>query len=414
MIFGGENGETFEVTKCDCDSTWDGVDIFAGVACEHKATSFCTTPTQFSFCVNGGKCQENDVCDCDLPWKGIHCELPVDPRDLPNYYDDSANDFADDGNSLIDCDLKCMNGSVCVQGFQDLGFLHDTVKNVAHLNQPHAEDQFAHCACTDGWIGPSCENKWEVCGDDQHFCIHGSKCIPSINFDRGYSCDCSKADDTIGDNNEVPIFVGDSCQYTDIDICTIGDEYPGQPLYFCVNGGSCNDWVMGDEPDPGCTCSDTFTGPHCEVYVAIGEKRASASESNNVGVIAGAGTLLVLIGVLALVARYARSKLTGKNRGITSSNDGVPDTGTPFSPRRRRKAGFGGSPNQKSSVSVTDEPSSSRDADVDPIAPRRVDENDGVMNNRIENEVVPYGDSLILVENISLDDGSKLQGSHFV
>jgi hypothetical protein len=412
MIVTADNGETFEIATCDCDTTWDGFDIFAGVSCEYKSTSICATPTQYSFCVNGGKCQENDVCDCDLPWKGINCELPADPEDLSNDYGDGANDFADDGYSLFECDLKCMNGSVCVRGEQDLGFIHDSIKNVAHLKQPHAEDQVAHCACTDGWIGPTCETELEICGDYEHFCAHGSECTSNENVDSGWSCDCSKANDIIGDNNEVPIFVGDSCQYTGgLDICSIGNEDPGQPFYFCVNGGSCNGLVIGDEPDPGCTCPENFAGPDCEVYVAIGEKRTSASESNNVGVIAGAGTVLVvLIGVLALVVRYVRSKLTGKNVAITSSDDGVPDTGTPFSPRRRRKAGFGGSARHKKS------PSSSHDADADPIEPGHVDENDGVMNNRLEDEARPYGANLDLVEDISLDDavGSKLQGSHFV
>lgn len=394
-----ESGETFEVRKCGCDSTSSGVEIFAGVSCEHKATSFCATPTQSSFCVNGGKCQENDVCDCDSPWKGIHCELHIDPKDLPSYYDDNVNDLANGGNSLIDCNLKCRNGGTCVQGAKDLEFLHDTIRDVAHLNQTHAEDQFAHCACTSGWIGLTCENKLEVCGEDQHFCLHGSKCIPDTNVDQGYSCDCSQADDITGDNNKIHVFAGDSCQYTDTDICTIGDEYPGQPLYFCVHGGSCNDWVIGNVADPGCTCPDNYTGPHCEVNIAIGKKRASASKIKNVVMIAG--TLSALVVVLACAANYIRSRMNGRDAPITTDND-VTVTGMIFSPRRRRRAGFGRSANRKSSISVTGLPSSSCDADPIPLGP--VDENDGILND----------DNPILVESLPPHDGSKFRGSHFV
>lgn len=409
-IIADTNGETFEVRKCDCDSTSTGVDIFAGVSCEHKATSFCTIPTKARFCVNGGICQKNNVCDCELPWKGIHCELPVLPKDLPDDYDDSVNDVATNDNSLTECNLKCMNGGTCVQGAKDLGFLHDTIRDVANSNQTHAEDQFAHCACTSGWSGLTCESKIEVCGEDQHFCLHGSKCISDTTVDWGYSCDCSQADFSIGNNNDIHYFAGDSCQYTDSDICTIGNEYSGQPLYFCVNGGSCNAWVLSDEPDPGCTCPDNYIGPHCEVNTAIGKNRSSGLKVENAGVIAG--SLVTLLGVLALITSYLGSKLTRKNISVPASKS-APVTETPFSPRRRRRAGFGRSPNRKPSISVNDVPPSC-DLDDDPIASGHINERDGIMNDRLGDERSYYGENPVLVENLSLNVGSKLQDSHYV
>jgi len=93
---------------------------------------------------------------------------------------------------------------------------------------------------------------------------------------------------------ERPVFAGNSCQYIDMDVCTIGDEYLGRPLYFCVNGGSCNAKVTADMPDPICTCPNGYTGLSCEINVGIDAKR----------LVLITGVLLALVGVLALVANY--------------------------------------------------------------------------------------------------------------
>lgn len=406
----------FELSKCDCGSVSNGADIFAGISCEYKATSICGT----SFCVNGGKCNENGVCDCSLPWVGKHCQFMMDGMAPINYQDERSDSLATNGNPFIDCNLKCMNGGVCVQGAKDLGVFQDSIKDVAHLNQTYAEDEFAHCACSSGWIGLTCENKVEVCGDIQHFCLHGSKCISDTNADRGYSCDCSQANDSIGDDSKTHVFGGDSCQYADMDICTIGSEYLGQPLYFCVNGGSCNARVMEDEPDPGCTCPDNYIGPHCEVNAAVDKNRASSSDVMKLSLIAG--LLVALLGILAFVASYTRSLIfTGRKNGTaTTGNADIPTTRTPFSPRRRRKAGFGKSKNQKSSVSdTTDVPPSSTFADdVDTTASGwRVEENEGVMKDCSLDDESPYGNNKNSVEFLSQDDdcvGNKVRGSQFV
>mmetsp|Transcript_6323 Transcript_6323/g.9736 ORF Transcript_6323/g.9736 Transcript_6323/m.9736 type:complete len:119 (-) Transcript_6323:558-914(-) len=79
----------------------------------------------------------------------------------------------------------------------------NTITSIAHLNQTYGDDQFVYCACTSGWIGLTCENKVEVCGNNEHFCLHGSKCISDVGTgDRGYSCDCSQVDDKIGNSRK--------------------------------------------------------------------------------------------------------------------------------------------------------------------------------------------------------------------
>lgn len=196
-----------------------------------------------------------------------------------------------------------------------------------------------------------------------------------------------------------------------IDVCTTGDEYPGQPLYFCVNGGSCNAWVTKDEPDPGCTCADNYTGPHCEVNIESG-KSSSAFEAKRMSLITGA--MFTLLGMIALIAvRFWRSRKATKN-GTIATGEGVPVTKTPFSPRRRRRAGFGRTPNWESSDSISSVPSSS----LDPSAITSggcVDQNEGIMNEHPAGDEKPHGKKQVWVENTSWqDDGSKLQGSNFV
>lgn len=323
--------------------------------------------------------------------------MPMDEKDLLHgILGVSVNDPKSD----TECNLECMNGGVCVPGPKDLDRFANSVKNVAHLNQMYADDQFAHCACPDGWIGLTCENKLEVCGDDQHFCLHGSTCISDTgSVDQGYGCDCSQADDSIDGDSKTHIFTGDSCQYVDTDICTIGDEYPGRPLYFCVNGGRCNGKVTADKPDPGCTCPNGYTGPSCEVKLSMGAR--------GLGLIAG--LLVALVVVLAVVATYIRKLLLRgrKNADVSipaTVDIDVPATKTTLSPRRRRKNGFGKSARRKQpSVSFSNE--------------GRVDENEGVMKDcSLDDDESPYENDHEMVDFSSADDDVdiKIRGTHFV
>merc|ERR1712003_575984 len=95
---------------------------------------------------------------------------------------------------------------------------------------------FDHCVCQPGFTGLRCEYNIETCGEEEHFCLHGAKCITITNSDnlQKYSCDCSTTSSSIS-----PAFAGESCEHKSTSVCTIGDLLPGQPLSFCVNGGTC-------------------------------------------------------------------------------------------------------------------------------------------------------------------------------
>lgn len=365
-VLAGIGEKTVEIKHCDCSSAVDETEIFAGASCEYKATSLCASPEDGSvgnvhFCANGGECPTDSLmlpCKCDTAWQGFHCEFAVDAEDLPQFND--AKD--DDGDeSALECNLVCENDGVCAEGAKDLGSLHDTISDVSHLNQTFHSEHFTHCICPDGFIGLTCQHKLEICGKGDHVCLHGSTCVEGDN--EKYTCDCSKADEIVGPNTK-PVFAGDSCQYTGTDICTIGDGSPGKPLYFCVNGGTCKAQVTPDQPDPGCTCPENYSGPHCEQRVVTFASSTSTSSGNSGGLIAGVTVAVVAVVLLAIVVGVRLARKGG--RGASPEQFISPHDGTPFPRRRRRKAGYGGSnlaPTYENRSELAEMPSSS-----DPIA----------------------------------------------
>mmetsp|Transcript_12607 Transcript_12607/g.26507 ORF Transcript_12607/g.26507 Transcript_12607/m.26507 type:complete len:330 (-) Transcript_12607:92-1081(-) len=80
---------------CDCDSLNNEsapmASKFAGLMCEHEATSLCavslvqTSAPNGQFCTNHGKCvkfvtegEEHPGCECRSGWMGDHCEIRAD------------------------------------------------------------------------------------------------------------------------------------------------------------------------------------------------------------------------------------------------------------------------------------------------------------------------------------------------
>jgi len=290
--------------KCSCDTAATGSTLFAGNYCQYESTSLCTKGTLNSlngadFCVNNGKCPEGEGdggCDCPAGYSGFRCDEPLyfgeDTEDniAPNLSEDFEDD--DDAADFFQCRLKCENGGVCAKGAKDMSHLHGQFDHVSHLNQTFDQTYFEHCICKEGWFGLECEHKAEVCGADEHLCLHGSKCVKN---NQQHGCDCSKTDEMVGDST---VFAGDSCEHPATDICIYGNEYPGRPLYFCTNQGKCSDYVSPNDPDPGCECPPEWKGPHCEVRVDF--IRVSEPASGNGGLFALGGILL-----LAAAAAFA-------------------------------------------------------------------------------------------------------------
>jgi len=291
------NGQTDY--RCNCDTAATSTTLYAGKHCQYASTSLCTKDTLDSlntadFCVNNGQCPEGDDdkgCSCPSGYTGYRCDEPIyEDEDNEDNIIPNDPDERDDGNEFYRCKLQCQNDGVCAKGAKDLAPFDDEVEGVAHLNQTYDEQYFEHCVCKEGWFGLECEHKAEICGADEHLCLHGSTCVKN---NQQHGCDCSQADETLGANN-TPLFAGESCQHPATDICTYGNNVPGRPLFFCTNQGRCNDYVSPSDPDPGCACPPEWTGPHCEMRVDDAPKLVTTNPPNS--------NIMMSIAIFCLIA----------------------------------------------------------------------------------------------------------------
>ncbi|GAX14340.1 Notch 1 [Fistulifera solaris] len=250
---------------CDCSTAATDNADYAGRFCQFKATSYCTKNAGFNenlFCVNNGRCRDiaSQGCDCDNPFSGFSCEFVTQEATTNNTNDESPA-LPGDPEDTTECDIDCQNGGVCRHGKKDLGILGNIAGNATHLNETHTED-YKHCVCPDGFVGLYCEEKAQLCGEGEHICLHGSSCV---KYGDEHYCDCADASST---KSQTGLFSGASCEHPVNDVCTVKYPGPGQPLLFCVNGGSCKKLVNLGEPHPGCNCVDGFGGQHCEISSA--------------------------------------------------------------------------------------------------------------------------------------------------
>lgn len=66
------------------------------------------------------------------------------------------------------------------------------------------------------------------------------------------------------------------------NICTNEEDWgPGKPLSFCVHGGQCKAQVSAEESHPGCSCGDSWAGPHCEIHVALESEEMATPTSTS-------------------------------------------------------------------------------------------------------------------------------------
>ncbi|OEU20618.1 hypothetical protein FRACYDRAFT_259610 [Fragilariopsis cylindrus CCMP1102] len=415
VVYNEDIDSTETTSTCDCT----GTDYF-GLQCQYSATNFEYDNNKEGdednngeereacgddlVCNNFGNCitsikinKETDTteasfrCDCvKTGFMGPQCQYPTSTSNINDEDNNEDPPTSNDGSEFFDCRLNCLNGGKCTQGEEDSGFLRDVLGD----DKTHAGDHLAYCECKEGWIGLTCEYRVEIC-EDKHVCLHGSKCVG--NFIDGYSCACDEAD---WKNDKASAFAGDSCQYTatGTDICTIGEEYPGKPLYFCVNSGICHAFVSGDQPNPGCVCPEGWMGIHCEIRTdrleTIGDK-----DSVPVGSIIGISSalivflVLVLVGIRLWITKKEKPEPTAVGKDISSKVN-------PFR-RRRRRRGTNLVPNQ-------------RKRSGSPIA--NMSGNDGIMNHHhdLEQEGKPEFDELDDFIDNPCDNKSQIQSEELV
>lgn len=263
---------------CDC-TTADNADAsYAGRFCQYKATEYCTKDPGLNgelFCVNHGVCRANayEGCDCPYGYDGFSCEFRTSlglDEDGVEVVDESGELTAGqpvlDPEESADCSMDCKNGGTCRHGPKRLGggldiFAGDT----AHLNEEvGTSNDFQHCVCPNNFSGTFCEHALDSCGEKQHLCVHGGKCV---DLGSEQLCDCDTAESPLA-----TFFAGSHCEHPVNDICTeidpnsvspssitFGNTVPGSAVAFCVNGGTCKTVVPQNEPYVFCIkCFDKF------------------------------------------------------------------------------------------------------------------------------------------------------------
>lgn len=185
--------------------------------------------------------------------------IPLEPINLtPNEPENH-----EEGEPLLQpakaaCGLQCMNGGVCNKGAKDLTVISH-LSYVDELSESSNQD-FEHCVCKDGYVGIQCEHQIEICPSGSNVCMYGSTCVKSVEGEDG--CDCSSSPDFD--------LAGKSCEHKSshpgATICTKGNLGAAKPRSFCLNDGSCNAYVNMNEAHAGCTCTDEWAGPHCEIH----------------------------------------------------------------------------------------------------------------------------------------------------
>jgi hypothetical protein len=244
--------------------------------CQFAATSYCSKLSGGLngklFCTNHGRCKDSPEqgCDCDDPYTGFSCEFILeDLMDNSNssltitnkgnnttddvWLGDDGNIAPIDGNLVFDemddtkCDLKCQNGGVCKVGVKENGVLEGIAQNsVPSLNlTDDSGSSFMHCVCPDGYYGNLCESLVDVCGNNEHMCLHGGKCIR--NDQDEHACDC-----TTEETEKVPsvIYAGKACEHTVPRNNVCSDEgyasMETSPVSFCIHG-TCKQRVAAGE-----------------------------------------------------------------------------------------------------------------------------------------------------------------------
>lgn len=269
------NGQTMH--HCSC------LKGYAGSYCEYKASTKCSVQCQNGgICVEGGLSDANaddtfnfwnasvsyEHCLCPTGFDGQQCELRKEP---------------------CGSNQHCYNGGTCVQ---------TTINGKATF----------HCDCsstltdTSGYAGRYCQYKaTEICSKDTNnnallFCVNGGACIGDgyqgcacpANF-TGFSCEFTHVvslDTSASSGNTVNTTVGSGVTTSFgatgnqtsmtgstsgsgatattapvptttsssansnslIDLCTTGVVPPGQPRFFCINGGACKGYVPAGQP----------------------------------------------------------------------------------------------------------------------------------------------------------------------
>jgi hypothetical protein len=205
------------------------------VHAELGALTYCDEENDTDiYCLNQSPCKSNWQDTPDLPcacadgYAGEHCEFKCAGND-----GNVGREGCDTSIQFDLCDLECEHSGFCVQGTR----AGDPALSLIEIWADDAQDMY--CQCPGNFTGTNCEHEVEVCGNDDHVCLHGSKC--KQEDDGSYGCECSSA------WTVELLFAGKFCQHHHTDICTpsgVPEFYNGMAIpAFCVNDGICMEAV---------------------------------------------------------------------------------------------------------------------------------------------------------------------------
>jgi hypothetical protein len=318
---------------CDCTTAAIGgsnathLRKFTGRWCQFEASTYCDEDRRY-FCANGGRCVGSSPtddgnfvfsCQCDeMKWTGPSCEFEIGSE---------ARDY-----DYEDCSLTCLNGGVCRKGAKEdmASTLLANAGGTGGSSSPSVfSEDFDHCACPDGYAGLVCEHRYDVCGNREHFCLHGSKCTQADVGEVAtspplWTCECEEPFRPDGK------YVGQFCQHHHSMLCTTEDTdksvyNPATSVAFCVNDGVCTEIVESGEIHPGCSCPPGYTGAHCELLDTIqgagmANQNGGDGDANSAAIIFACSVLGILLAVILLLIvlrwRQLRSQTLKGRDGI--------------------------------------------------------------------------------------------------
>lgn len=277
---------------CDCTTINEPGKHFAGPFCQYEATTYCGDSEDY-FCVNGGTCRKEGngafSCECPDEWSGPSCEFESQNRD----HEHTKN-----------CKLNCLNGGQCRKGAKDMPAIDGLSEGTEHLASAHSE-KYEHCVCPENFAGMQCEHRYEECGNGEHMCLHGTKCVPPNDESHPkWTCECDETS-------------GKVCQRHRSSVCTSSDAdstmYRGMTsMIYCVNDGVCMSYKQDGKSYPACKCPPQYTGPHCELLKTVAQLSGSkivAPEKESAASVFG---LFVSCLLLVMLALFAHTKLRGQ------------------------------------------------------------------------------------------------------